>query len=64
MPSRWQLRVSKLPVLEGTVKDCFTELRSNVPSFLDHKNLLNRNSSFFRKCTQDTSDGEIDFSEN
>ena len=35
------LRVSKLPALERIVKDCFTELGSNVPSFLDHTYLLN-----------------------
>ena len=39
-------RVSKLPVLEGTVKDCFIELSSNVPSFLDHTYLFNGNSIF------------------
>ena len=56
MPSRWQLRVNNLPILEGRVKDCFTELSSNVSLFLYHTYFVKRKQqSFFRKCTQDRS---------
>ena len=69
LPSRWQHRVSKLPALERIVKECFTELSSNVPSFLDHTYLLNGNIFLFlQKMYANTHDGEITlhiaFSEN
>ena len=65
---RWMSTVAEKEEVEGTVKDCFTELSSLVPSFLDHTFVKRKQQSFFRKCTQDMSDGEIavqiDFAEN
>ena len=38
--------------MEGTVKDCFTELSSLVPTFLDHTFVQRKQQRFFsRKCT-------------
>ena len=45
--------------MEGTVKDCFTELSSIAPSILNHTFVEWKQQIFFRKCTQDMSDGEI-----
>ena len=54
--------------MEGTVKDCFTELSSIAPPILNHTFVEWKQQSFFRKCTQDLPDGEIteqiDFAEN
>ena len=65
---RWKSTVAEKEEVEGTVKDCFTELSSIVPSFLDHTFVKRKQQGFFRKCTQDMSDGEItvqiDFAEN
>ena len=45
--------------MEGTVKDCFTDLSSIAPSILNHTFVEWKQQSFFRKCAQDMSDGEI-----
>ena len=45
--------------MEGTVKDCLTELSSSTPSFLDHTFVEWTQQSFLRKGMQDMSDGEI-----